>query len=411
MSFLKKASVLTAVFAGLAGFNPDFARAEGFALQDWSARGAALAGGVVARGGDAAAVAYNPAAITELEGTQVMIGGELISLTNTIVGGAAVGGQESESKSKLYVSPHGYITHKLNDKISLGFGLYSRYGLGNDHGEWFGRAAMKNIELMTLSATPVVAWRVTDKLSLAAGLEIMGGLVEYNKSASSLMGGIGNAKLEGDAVNYGFNLSAHYRFNEQWKAGFVYRSHVTVDFEGDLTVSGVLLPGMNGKYDGKAALHTPDSYTFALAYYPTKDLSFEGQVQYNTWSRYHSLVINTSHPAMPVMPQIKEWNDTWLFSLSAEYDWNEWLTLRAGASYETSPIDAKYADFIAPVNGRWKYAAGFGVHKDRWSVDVSYVFHDITNLYYDQSIDLSPIASHTKDVYAHTVGLSLGYKF
>lgn len=405
MSFLKKASVLTAVFAGLAGFNPDFARAEGFALQDWSARGAALAGGVVARGGDAAAVAYNPAAITELEGTQVMIGGELISLTNTIISKSGV---ESESNSKLYVSPHGYITHKLNDKISLGFGLYSRYGLGNDHGEWFGRAAMKNIELMTLSATPVVAWRVTDKLSLAAGLEIMGGLVEYNKSASSLMGGIGNAKLEGDAVNYGFNLSAHYRFNEQWKAGFVYRSHVTVDFEGDLTVSGVPLSGMNGKYDGKAALHTPDSYTFALAYYPTENLSFEGQVQYNTWSRYHSLEIIT---ALNTDYQAKEWNDTWLFSLSAEYDWNEWLTLRAGASYETSPIDEKHADFIAPVNGRWKYAAGFGVHKDRWSVDVSYVFHDITNLYYDQSIELSGAAIQTKDVYAHTVGLSLGYKF
>ncbi len=400
MSFLKKASVLTAVFAGLAGFNPDFARAEGFALQDWSARGAALAGGVVARGGDAAAVAYNPAAITELEGTQVMIGGELISLTNTIVGGAAVGGQESESKSKLYVSPHGYITHKLNDKISLGFGLYSRYGLGNDHGDWFGQGAMKNIELMTLSATPVVAWQVTDKLSLAAGLEIMGGLVEYGLGKSTDFPS--GADLEGDAVNYGFNLSAHYRFNEQWKAGFVYRSHVTVDFEGDLTI-----PGM-GDISGKAALHTPDSYTLALAYYPTENLSFEGQVQYNTWSRYHSLVINT---ALKNISQIKEWNDTWLFSLSAEYDWNEWLTLRAGASYETSPIDAKHADFIAPVNGRWKYAAGFGVHKDRWSVDVSYVFHDITNLYYDQSIDLSPIASHTKDVYAHTVGLSLGYKF
>lgn len=395
-------------FAGIAGFNPDFAKAEGFALQDWSARGAALAGGVVARGGDAAAVAYNPAAITELEGTQVMIGGELISLTNTIVGKNA--GQKSESESKLYVSPHGYITHKLNDKFSLGFGLYSRYGLGNDHGSWFGSDHMRSIELLTLSATPVLAYQVTDQLSLAVGLEVMGGLVEYNKSVAS---GIGNTRLEGDAVNFGYNLSAHYRFNDQWKAGFVYRSHVTIDFEGDLTVSGLSGIGMGaleGKYSGEAKLYTPDSYTFALAYYPTDALSFEGQVQYNTWSRYNALTINTSHPAMPQMLEVKEWNDTWLFSLSAEYDWNEWLTLRAGASYETSPVDEKHADYIAPVNGRWKYAAGFGVHKDRWSVDVSYVFHDITDLYYDKS-DLAAQASRTEDVYAHTVGLSFGYKF
>ncbi len=385
-------------FALLLAGNAQTAKAEGFALQDWSARGASLAGGLVARGGDASSVSYNPAAITELEGTQIMAGGEFISLFNTIV---MKNGANDRSEGKLYFGPHGYVTHKLNDKVSLGFGIYSRYGLGNDHGVWAGAGAMQSIELLTASATPVVAYKVTDKLSIAAGLEIMGGLVEYKLANSpSLMGGSG--KLEGDGVNFGYNLSAHYRFNDQWKAGFVYRSHVTLDFNGELDVYGF------GSFDGKAALHTPDSYSFALAYYPTDKLSFEGQVQYNTWSRYHSLNIYTD---IGLLPQVKNWDDTWLFSLSAEYDWNEWLTLRAGASYETSPVDPQYADFIAPVNGRWKYAAGFGVHKDRWSVDVSYVYHDITDLYYDKSLYGKLGFDRTQDVHAHTLGLSLGYKF
>ncbi len=47
----KKISAL-ALSAAVALSCPDFAKAEGFALQDWSSRGAALAGGLVARGGD-----------------------------------------------------------------------------------------------------------------------------------------------------------------------------------------------------------------------------------------------------------------------------------------------------------------------------------------------------------------------
>lgn len=411
MKFFQKASLSFLAVASLALSTPHFAEAEGFALQDWSARGASLAGGVVARGGDAAAVAYNPAAITELEGTQVMLGGEIISLTNTIVGAGSAAGQESESKHKLYTAPHGYITHKASDTISLGLGMYSRYGLGNNHGaEFFGSAGVYNVELITFSVTPVLAWQVTDKLSLGFGVELMYGDVQLDRRGITYSGTpIPNVDLglTGDAWAKGFNLSAHYRFNDQWKAGFVFRSHTDLNFNGDLKVSDAPIPALNKTYGGSATLYTPDSYTLALAYYPTQNLSFEGQIQYNTWSRYSELTIKTD---LLDSTQIKNWKDTWLFSLSAEYDWNEWLTLRAGASYETSPVDEAHADFIAPVNGRWKYAAGFGVHKDSWSVDFSYVYHDINTLYYDQS-DVAILASRTKDVHAHTFGLSLGYKF
>ncbi|MGN1038421.1 MAG: outer membrane protein transport protein, partial [Mailhella sp.] len=47
------------------------AQAEGFAIMENSARGMGLAGGLIARGGDASTLAYNPAAMTLLEGTQM----------------------------------------------------------------------------------------------------------------------------------------------------------------------------------------------------------------------------------------------------------------------------------------------------------------------------------------------------
>ena len=53
---------------------------EGFSLNEWSARGVSLAGGMVGRADDVSAIAYNAAGITQLPGTRMMGGFALISL-------------------------------------------------------------------------------------------------------------------------------------------------------------------------------------------------------------------------------------------------------------------------------------------------------------------------------------------
>lgn len=415
MSFLKKMSALALSAAAAVTFvSPEFAKAEGFALQDWSARGASLAGGLVARGGDAASVSYNPAAITELEGTQIMFGGEYIHPINTVVG---TSGQSKHSETKQYFAPHGYITHKYNDSLSFGFGAFSRFGLGNDYGSsFFVPYSVYDVELITFTVSPVVAWRVNDNLSLGFGLELAYGDVDFNQKGAA----IGSMQLPGakvgmtgDAWSPAFNLSVHYRFNEQWKAGFVYRSHNDFDFDGDLKGSAAI-PGvgsMTMSSTGSAKLYTPDSYTLALAYYPMPELSFEAQVQYNTWSRYSELVIKVDDPRIGQMPNTKDWRDTWFFSLSAEYQALDWLTLRGGVSYETSPVKEAYADFIAPTHGRWKYGAGLGFQYDNWTLDVAYVYHDILELRYNHNPLYADSADHIDDAHAHTCSFSIGYKF
>ncbi len=410
MSFLKKMSVLALSVAAAASFstNPDLAKAEGFALQDWSARGAALAGGLVARGGDAASVSYNPAAITELEGTQVLFGGEYIHPINTVVG---ISGVSKHSETKQYFAPHGYITHKYNDFLSFGFGAFSRFGLGNSYGSaFFVPNAVYDVELITFTVSPVVAWRVNDNLSLALGLELAYGDVDFNQKVNPVPGVNGFMGMTGNAWSPAFNLSVHYRFNDQWKAGFVYRSHNDFDFSGNLKGTNLPMLG-NIATTGSAKLYTPDSYTLAVAYYPLQELSFEAQVQYNTWSRYSELAIKIDPPYSGLTSSsVKDWRDTWFFSLSSEYKLYDWLTLRGGVSYETSPVREDHADFIAPAHGRWKYGAGLGFSYDNWTLDVAYVYHDILELRYNHS-DYKTTADHIDDAHAHTCSFSIGYKF
>lgn len=59
---------------------PPQAEAAGFGLYEWSNRGNAMGGAIVAtQNPDASTVAYNPAAMTRLEGMQTMVGTTMIA--------------------------------------------------------------------------------------------------------------------------------------------------------------------------------------------------------------------------------------------------------------------------------------------------------------------------------------------
>ena len=70
---MKKEYVIPAVCL-LCACQMTVAKAEGFSLTQWSARGLSLAGGMVGRADDPSAIAYNAAGITRLPGTHVMVG-------------------------------------------------------------------------------------------------------------------------------------------------------------------------------------------------------------------------------------------------------------------------------------------------------------------------------------------------
>ena len=90
------------------------AQAEGFALSDFGARGTALAGGMVARADDPSAVAWNPAGITQLPGTQIMVGMTAIQPSGTVDTVDRFGiGRSTDVDKHTWANPHAYLTHQF----------------------------------------------------------------------------------------------------------------------------------------------------------------------------------------------------------------------------------------------------------------------------------------------------------
>ena len=393
------------------------ARAEGFALSDFGARGTSLAGGMVGRADDPSAIAWNPAGITQLPGTQTMAGSTFIMPAGTVDTIDASGTERSTDVDKhTWVNPHAYLTHQFNDNIWLGFGVFSRFGLGNSYPtNWPGRQNLKYVSLKTVSFNPNIAFKVNDNLSLAAGIELMYATMLMKRD--SYLGprlGYNQQELTGTSIAPAFNLAAHYKFNDQWAAGLTYRSHVTQNVSGNLEFEKKYQMA-NGAYlfpnsDLSGHLRLPDTFSFGLTWRPAEDLSFEAGTVYTTWSTYRSLNIHLDD-RYGTQYSPKNWRDSWAFNVSTEYRVLDWLTLRGGYVYETSPMQDSTCDYMTPSNGRHRITAGVGFNWDNWTLDLAYAYLVIKHLNYDQSTAAGVLNGYSHGGRSHIAAMSLGYKF
>ncbi len=394
----------------------------GFAMYEYSARGNALGGGLVGRADDPSAVAYNPAGITQLPGTSFMAG------ATTINPGASVeiDGTTYDAESKYWTPPHIYLTHQLDDTFWLGFGVYSRYGLGIEYdSDWAGRYNVYEANIQSLSLNPTLAMKVTDWLSIAAGPEIM--WFDFSQKKKALfMGNDIDASLDGKSWGYGAMASLHVIPADWLKLGFTYRSQVKQEVEGkvDFTKPAGIPAGFFEDTDAKGTITLPDSYTFGVAVYPTDKLSLEFDAIYTRWSSYDELKIEYANNILGGNPlgnayvSEKDWSNVWRLQFSAEYALLDWLDLRASYVFDESPIPDAHADYMVPANDRHIFGVGTGFHiTENLNLDLAYNYLHIVERKFNPTneqtnIDKLAGSSNTfKNGNAHMYAISMAYHF
>lgn len=403
------------------------AQAEGFALHEWGARGNALGGAMVARKPDASAVAYNPALLTRLEGTQVMAG------VSAIIPNAKVDVRHDgktcteEGADKVWLPPHGYLTTRVRDNLWLGMGIYTRFGLGTEYNDnnWAGRYNIYNAEVQTVSYNPNVAFKLTDKLSAAVGVEFMTLKLNLNKKAptsntpASPAAAEIDSSLEADSYGWGITAGLQYQFNDQWAAGVSYKSQVEQEARGENNFSyGSRIPAAvrnavaDCDVDGSVIL--PDMVAFGVAYSPIPELDIEVGALLTRWSLYDNLGIYHEAPYMgtgQLINQEKNWHDAWRYSIGVEYAVFPWMDLRVGYIYDESPVSNDRIDYLVPTDDRQLYSTGVGFHWDSYIVDLSYTYIVASDVAYDDRPTEGIYSGKAYDGRTHVFGLSVGYTF
>ena len=361
---LKKNALATVALTGIA-VAVSSAYAAGFQLTEQSSLGLgrAFAGaGIV--GDDLSAAHYNAAGMTLLPGTQIQAGSVYVEV-DAPFSGTAIHPVTRQSYSfsengrlKGQAIPAGYITHQVNDQLWLGLSMTVPYGLGTEWSQfWDGSDHGNQSMLMTVDINPNIAYKVSDKLSLGAGISLQYAKAELGAASDvSEMGGYpagsGLAKMDsvvnGDSWAWGFNLGVMYQPTETLRFGLAYRSQIAHNAEGDIKMTLGAFNPVTGGYDAshyasgndfKVRVTTPDTIMATATWEATQDLRLSGLVRWARWSNLDQLHIHSSKIPGGVKENNYEWQDTWLFSVGADYRLNNEWTVRGGVAYETSAVD------------------------------------------------------------------------
>lgn len=401
------------------------AHAAGFMLTEQSAGALGRAyAGVGVDGTDLSGVYYNPATMTLHPGTQIQAGFVAVGLDLAFEGTNDYAGETENGQYNTQAIPHGYISHQLTDNMWIGLAMTVPFGMGTEYkDDWnLGNRGI-SAEVLTFDFNPNVAWKVSDKLSLGAGMSIQYAKADL-KMAKKLNGQEFNSEIDADSTAWGFNVGLMWSPLDNLRFGLSYRSKINHNADGDLTFSnnsvlvGTLLPE---SVDATATISTP-AWAMATAAWDVNELlSLYATFRWTDWSSFDELTIDGgTHNIMgqptPLGDTIKnKWQDTYLFSVGADLRFTNWWTFRAGIGYETSPIDEpEYRTAIIPDADRWWFALGSTFKAtENMQIDVSAAWLHGTgerDLYADQKPGADKVGRFDK-LDAYLFGVQLVYKF
>lgn len=408
------------------------AHAAGFMLTEQSAGALGRAyAGVGVDGTDISGVYYNPATMTLHPGTSIQAGFVAVGLDLAF---ESNDGRVTENgQYNTQAIPHGYISHQINDSMWVGLAMTVPFGMGTEYDDnWeYGNRGI-SAEVLTFDFNPNVAWKVSDKLSLGAGMSIQYAAAdlkmrdEVKRDEQSL--GTVNGEVDADSWAWGFNVGLMWSPLDNLRFGLSYRSKINHNADGDFTISNPsneLLEGflqsqglLNNARSASATISTPAWLMATAAWDVNELLSLYATFRWTDWSSFDTLdikssALNATHNGVKTVEN--HWQDTYLVSVGADLRFTNWWTFRAGIGYETSAVDdPKYRTSIIPDADRLWLALGSSFKAtENMQIDVSAAWlHGIgeRNLW-DKDTAGGTEVGKFEDLDAYLFGVQLVYKF
>ena len=378
--------------------------AGGFMLTEQSVAGLgrAYAGaGIV--GDDLSAVWYNPAGMSLLSGTAVQMGAVVADLDLPVT---TESGEKENGRKHGVPVPNMYLVHQIKDDMWFGFGITVPYGMATEYNpDWKLSDKGMNAEVKTFDFNPNIAVKLTDTLSFGAGVSLQYVTAQFESTKAiyttahtvhgdvKVKAGQTRVRLNADGWAWGGNLGFMWQPTEKVRVGLAYRSQVNHKADGylktDITLLGQTTPYKTN--DGHAEMSGPHTITLTGTWKATDALRLSGLVRWANWASFDKLPISggslrsattlaakaqaaayieangitdpavqqqvvakaiAEHATNKTSPEY-HWKDSWLFTVGADYDINEQVTVRGGVGYEISPVDDdKYRSATIPDTDR-----------------------------------------------------------
>ena len=422
------------------------ASASGFGVFTQGASALGQANAVTAQPNGPSSVYFNPALLNDVPGVQFEVGTTGVYADRAIQldsGDSATGDNSWNFPSTFYYS------HQINDQLSAGFAAFFPFGLSNSWDEDYeGRYLGTSGDIFTLNLNPVISWKATPRLSIAAGVSALymdadlrkkiNQTAAYDITDLQLSGGMGGAlpprggplpdidqKFTGDGWGYGFNLGLYLKAHDRVHVGMTYRSHIDIDIKGKAVFSQVdpILAAAFADTKGEAGIRLPAQATAGIAFIVTDTFTTEAGVRWEDWSSTNNLTIYLDQPVFGQSSEIipRDWRATWSYNIGANLQATPSIALKAGYLYGQNAVPSSTFEPLIPDTDAHLFTLGAQWSQDRWTLACAfgYEYHQTGNKRNDLRDELGSAVAGTSvgtangayDTDIYLVGTSVGYRF
>ncbi|MDA8244390.1 MAG: outer membrane protein transport protein [Elusimicrobia bacterium] len=266
------------------------------------------------------AIFSNPAALSQMEGSQFNFAGTDFSpaVKATVLapsGGGMPGNWKATSQDAVYAVPAIGVATPMNGNMNFGIAAYGVSGMGVDYRN---KDPMKtNTKVSVMKFVPAVSYK-SGAFSYGLGMDI-----DYQ--AADFGSGLSHNYAVGARLGAGYDAGA-------WNFGAVYVSPQSVEHKRIYDFDGT---GAGGAFNGfdTLKLENPAQYGFGASYKGVDKWLFSADLKYIDWANAEGY-------------KDFDWRAQTVFGLGVQNKATEKLTLRAGWNYGKNPVK-KHSAFNA----------------------------------------------------------------
>jgi long-chain fatty acid transport protein len=406
------------------------AEAGGIMIYEAGHEGTGLANaGSAVMASDPSILMTNPAGISQLAGTQINFNAQLIlgDVSFSRDDANTFGGNEGGNALKYLPGSSFFISHQLDERSSIGFGMYGNFGLALDYDDdWAGRYFAQESAIIGVSFQPTYAYKITDDLSVGLGPRFMLGYFRTEVAVNNNVLGLGNA--EDGQLRYkdtdwgtGANVGVLYNLNERTKLGLAWTSKIKLKFEDKPELKKITNPLLRlalNRLDAdqlNVDMNVPQTVTTSVSYQLDPQWTLLGSLGWQDWSDFGKVGVevdtglgSTSRTAQ------RQYKDTWHASIGAQHQINPKLRWNVGLGYDSSAVDDKDRTVDNPMNEAWRLATGVSYAlQDDVDVHMSYTLIYLGDMDVQQTKARSggSVSGEYKNAALHVLGGGVVWRF
>lgn len=278
-------------------------------------------------------------------------------------------------------SAYGHYRFQLSDdhQLAAGAAVYTPFGSRVLYADdWKGQFALRELSLRAIFIQPTVAWNYKNKFGVGGGPVVATGNVELRRAipAQFMDGSFGEAFLSGAGTGIGFNVGAYASMLEgALTVGLSHRSKVVFNASDGMAEFNV--PSSLAEFfpatTFSSELPLPATTTLGFGYRLKQRHTFALDINFVSWSAYESLdfdfVDETDRLQDSQSP--RNYEDAFIFRGGWQWQALQYLTVRAGAYFDMTPVQDGYLTPETPDANKIGLSAGASYHWNRLRFDAS----------------------------------------